>query len=50
MELLYRNLLLDKKVRGKSVRFVALSGIGKTVRLEDLTESELSTVYEKISP
>jgi 3-dehydroquinate synthase len=41
-------LALDKKVRGKTIRFVALNGIGSTVRLEDLTSAELDAAYERI--
>ena len=46
---LLRMIALDKKARGRAVRFVAISDIGKTLRLEDLTQSELSTAYERIS-
>ena len=42
-------LPLDKKARGNTIRFVALSGIGSTVRLEDLTSAELDAAYERIS-
>jgi len=42
-------LALDKKARGTTIRFVALNGIGSTVRLEDLTSAELDTAYERIS-
>jgi len=42
-------LSLDKKSRGKSLRFVALSAIGSTLRIEDAIESELSSAYERIS-
>ncbi len=42
-------LALDKKARGNTIRFVALSGIGSTVRLEDLTSAELDAAYERIS-
>jgi 3-dehydroquinate synthase len=42
-------LALDKKARGNTIRFVALSGIGSTVRLEDLTSIELDAAYERIS-
>jgi 3-dehydroquinate synthase len=42
-------LALDKKARGNAIRFVALNGIGSTVRLEDLTSIELGAAYERIS-
>jgi len=42
-------LALDKKARGNTIRFVALSGVGSTVRLEDLTSIELDAAYERIS-
>lgn len=42
-------LALDKKARGNTIRFVALNGIGSTVRLEDLTSSELDAAYERIA-
>jgi len=42
-------LALDKKSRGKALRFVAISAIGATLRMEDVTENELVTAYERIS-
>jgi 3-dehydroquinate synthase len=42
-------LSLDKKARGKTLRFVALDGIGSTIRLEDLSSAELDAAYEMIS-
>ena len=42
-------LALDKKARGNTIRFVALDGIGSTIRLEDLTSAELDAAYERIS-
>ena len=42
-------LALDKKARGTKIRFVALHGIGATVRLDDLSSSELDAAYERIS-
>lgn len=42
-------LALDKKTRGKNLRFVAISDIGSTLRIEDADESELITAYERIS-
>ena len=41
-------LALDKKTRGSTIRFVALTGIGSTARLEDLTSDELDAAYERI--
>ena len=42
-------LSLDKKARGNTIRFVALNGIGSTIRLENLTSTELDVAYERIS-
>ena len=42
-------LALDKKVRGTTIRFVSLNGIGTTIRLEDLTSAELDAAYERIA-
>ena len=42
-------LALDKKARGNTIRFVALNGIGTTIRLEDLTSAELDAAYERIT-
>jgi 3-dehydroquinate synthase len=42
-------LALDKKSRGKALRFVAISSIGATLRIEDASESELFSAYERIS-
>jgi 3-dehydroquinate synthase len=41
-------LALDKKSRGSTIRFVVLTKIGSTARLEDLTSDELDAAYEKI--
>jgi 3-dehydroquinate synthase len=46
---LFPLLALDKKARGRVIRFVVLSGIGSTVRLEELTSAELDAAYERIS-
>jgi 3-dehydroquinate synthase len=46
---LYPLLALDKKSRGNQLRFVAISNIGKTLRIEDSNESQLATAYERIS-
>jgi 3-dehydroquinate synthase len=42
-------LALDKKSRGATIRFVTLTGLGSTSRLEDLTSDELDAAYERIS-
>ena len=39
---------MDKKTRGDVLRFVALSDIGKTQRLENPQESALISAYEKV--
>ena len=47
--ILLANMSLDKKARGKSLRFVTITGIGKTDRLENPDESLLFSAYEKVS-
>ena len=47
---LLAHMKLDKKARGTSIRFVVLDGIGKTQRIEDVTDEELHRAYEKIKP
>jgi len=42
-------LALDKKSRGRQSRFVAISHIGKTLRLEDCSLAQMSSAYERIS-
>ena len=42
-------LALDKKSRGSQLRFVVLTSLGTTKRLEDLNEGELHSAYERIS-
>jgi len=46
---LFPLLALDKKSRGTSLRFVAISAIGATLRIEDANASELDAAYERIS-
>lgn len=46
---LLRLISLDKKTRGRTVRFVAISDIGETLRLENLTQDELTDAYERVS-
>lgn len=45
---LYAAMTLDKKARGNSIRFVALTEIGKCTRLEGVTEEQLKSAYEKV--
>lgn len=40
---------LDKKSRGNTLRFVVITEIGKTQRLENPIESELIAAYERLS-
>ena len=47
--ILLANMSLDKKTRGKSLRFVTITGIGKTDRLENPDEKLLYSAYEKVS-
>jgi len=47
--ILLANMSLDKKARGKSLRFVTITGIGKTDRLENPGEKVLFAAYEKVS-
>ena len=46
---LLANMSLDKKARGKSLRFVTITGIGKTDRLENPDDAVLFSAYEKVS-
>jgi len=46
---LLASMKLDKKSRGNSLRFVVISEIGKTQRLENPIESALISAYEKVS-
>jgi 3-dehydroquinate synthase len=46
---LLANMWLDKKTRGKSLRFVTITSIGKTDRLENPDEKVLYAAYEKVS-
>ncbi|TRZ87355.1 MAG: 3-dehydroquinate synthase [Streptomycetaceae bacterium] len=42
-------LYLDKKSRGRQLRFVGISDIGKTFRVEEVSTQELTQTYERIS-
>jgi len=46
---LHAAMKLDKKSRGNSLRFVVITEIGKTQRLENPKESDLIAAYEKVS-
>ena len=46
---LLANMSLDKKARGKALRFVTITAIGKTDRLENPDEKLLLAAYEKVS-
>ena len=43
------NMAIDKKSRSGTLRFVAISEIGKTHRIEGPSESDLLAAYERIS-
>lgn len=45
---LYAAMSLDKKSRGNSIRFVAITGLGSCARIEGVTEDELKSAYEKV--
>lgn len=45
---LLASMKLDKKSRGKGLRFVVITEIGKTQRLENPNESVLLAAYEKV--
>jgi 3-dehydroquinate synthase len=47
-ETLYANMRIDKKTRGNLLRFVAVTEIGKTQRLEGPSETSLRQAYEKV--
>ncbi len=47
-ESLYSAMALDKKSRGNSIRFVAITEIGNCTRIEGVTEAELKSAYEKV--
>lgn len=42
-------LSMDKKARGNSLRFVAISGVGRTLRLEGITQGDLQIAYERVA-
>jgi 3-dehydroquinate synthase len=43
------NMTIDKKSRSGTLRFVAISEIGKTLRIEGPSESDLLAAYERLS-
>jgi 3-dehydroquinate synthase len=46
---LLATMRVDKKSRGKQIRFVAISEIAQTKRVETVTDDQLLAVYEKVS-
>lgn len=46
---LFSAMKLDKKSRGNNLRFVVITEIGKTQRLENPDEAALRSAYEKVS-
>lgn len=40
---------VDKKSRGNTLRFVGISGVGKTQRIEGLSTDQVAKAYEKIA-
>ena len=46
---LFHLLFLDKKSRGEGLRFVGISEIGKTLRLEGVKEGDLQMAYGRLS-
>jgi 3-dehydroquinate synthase len=42
-------LALDKKSRGAMMRFVAISDVGRCIRIEGVSQSELLAAYERVS-
>lgn len=42
------NMAIDKKSRSGTLRFVAISDIGKTLRIEAPSETDLLTAYERL--
>ena len=47
-ESLYSAMALDKKSRGSSIRFVAITSVGECTRIEGVTEEQLKSAYEKV--
>ena len=47
-ESLYSAMALDKKSRGSSIRFVAITAVGECTRIEGVTEEQLKSAYEKV--
>jgi 3-dehydroquinate synthase len=45
---LFSAISLDKKTRGSSIRFVAITAIGECTRIEGVTEEQLKSAYEKV--
>jgi 3-dehydroquinate synthase len=47
-ESLYSAMALDKKARGKSIRFVVLNKVGECTRFESVSEEQLKSAYERV--
>ena len=43
-------LAMDKKARGNALRFVAISAIGQTLRLEGIGQGDLQKAYGRLAP
>ena len=48
VEFLVLNMALDKKVRGKAIRWVLLSGIGQAVIRDDVPQELVTRVLRKL--
>jgi len=46
---LVKIMSLDKKNRGAGIRFVVLTGVGNTTRIDDVNDDEIFKAYERIS-
>ena len=46
---LHALMSIDKKSRGNTLRFVGISGVGKTQRIEGLSTEQVADAYEKIA-
>ncbi len=44
------SISLDKKSRGRAIRFVGIDAVGSTLRIEDVSNEELAMAYERLNP